>query len=108
LCDDFRLRDAAGTAWFARGCAGWCRQAKGIPTSDDKKPQQSLSAQLGTTVGITLAVIGAVLIAPMLYPKAPGEVFSVPQMLCAGALGGIGGALGAGIGALIERRQKND
>ena len=41
-------------------------------------------------------------IAPQLFPRAPGQGFNVSQMLCAGACGAIGALIGFLIGRLIE------
>jgi hypothetical protein len=69
---------------------------------DKQKPKQPLSAKLGLIGGITFGVLASTLFAPRLFPKAPGQSFSVAQMLFAGAAGALGATLGFLIGRLIE------
>jgi hypothetical protein len=70
--------------------------------------QQTLSARLAAVGGLTFGLLGALVIGPQLFPKAPGEGFSVTQILCAGIAGGLGAALGWLIGRLIEGPPRRD
>jgi hypothetical protein len=74
---------------------------------DRKKPGQTLSKVLGFAGAIVLGIPGALFIAPRMYPQPPGEI-SVPQILCAGAFGAIGGLIGAVIGKVIEGSSGKD
>jgi hypothetical protein len=59
-----------------------------------KKPQQPLSARLAGVGGITFGLLGGLVIGPQLFPKEPGQGFSIAQVLCVGIAGGVGAALG--------------
>jgi hypothetical protein len=73
-----------------------------------KNPQQPLSVRLAAVGGLTLGLLGGMVIGPQLFPKAPREGLSVAQMLCAGVAGGVGAALGWLIGRLIEGPPKSE
>lgn len=75
--------------------------------ADDRKSPQPLSARLALVGGLTLGLLGSLVVGPQLFPREPGQGFNFGQMLCAGAGGGIGAALGWLIGRLIEGPPKN-
>jgi hypothetical protein len=76
--------------------------------AESNKPQQPLAARLALVGGIALGLVGSFVIGPQLFPREPGQGFSVPQMLCAGATGALGAVLGWVIGWLIERPSRKD
>ncbi len=72
---------------------------------DEPKPkprQQTLTQRLAMIGGIVLGVIGAMVIAPSLFPRAPGDGFSMSQVACAGVCGAMGAVIGGLVGRLIE------
>ena len=76
------------------------------PQNSQTEPPRTRSAQMGAYAGIALGIVGATLIAPLLFPQVPGHGINWSQVVCAGALGGVGAAIGAGIGSLIGRSRK--
>ena len=76
--------------------------------TEEKKPQQPLSARLALVGGLTFGLLGSLVIGPQMFPKAAGQGFSVGQMICAGVGGGLGAALGWVIGRLIEGPPRKD
>jgi hypothetical protein len=77
-------------------------ESGGEVMAGDSNNPQSLPNILAGVGGLTLGLLGALVIAPQLFPRAPGEGFNVSQMLCAGACGAGGALLGWVVGKLIE------
>jgi hypothetical protein len=65
-----------------------------------------LTSKLVAMGGLICGILGAMVIAPALYPRQPGEGFNFSQMLCAGVCGALGAVLGALVGSLIESMRK--
>jgi hypothetical protein len=72
----------------------------------DRDNQRPLSARLALAGALVLGLSGSLIIGPALFPKDPGQGFSVAQMLCAAVGGGLGAGIGFGIGRLIEGPKK--
>jgi hypothetical protein len=75
---------------------------------NEKKPKQALSAQLAGVGGIVLGLLGSFVIGPALFPRTPGQGFSIEQMICAGVCGALGAVVGWVIGAMIGGPPKAD
>ena len=67
--------------------------------------EQPLSTKLALVGAVVFGLVGSLIVGPALFPKEPGQ-FSVAQVLCAGAGGGLGAALGVALGRLIEGPKK--
>jgi hypothetical protein len=69
------------------------------------KQRQPLSDQLGMIGAVTGAVLGAMLIGPLVLSVPPTEMFNVKSIVCDAVCAVLGYVIGRLIGQLIEGRR---
>jgi hypothetical protein len=73
---------------------------------EEKRPERSKTVQTCAMVFGLVGITGFQVLAPTLFPRAPGTGLDLSQMLWAGLVGGGCAALGTVIGHIIESMRK--
>jgi hypothetical protein len=68
----------------------------------NKEPPKPLANRLALIGAAVVGLLVTLVVAPQLFPNAEGQGFNIYRVLSAAAGGGIGAAIGWGVGRMIE------